>query len=211
MSVTITDVDNFDAKLLAALDSITLAATTDSCVERSASFGGKPTSTIKPHLASYCKHYLHPGTPSTQIICPPCKVGQHLSDLHSATNIWQKCHDGVEEDGKDVEYWNMCRSWHIVKVSLVRFVDVLETWAEREREWNEQNPGALDENGYSIYSATHALGVARQSTPFLKWLPLENKPLRSEGKVVRFEVDAEEVEERPKRRREALKMWLAQY
>jgi hypothetical protein len=96
-------------------------------------------------------------------------------------------------------YWRACRTWHIVKVDLIRLVGILETWAEQEKEWDDANPGRPDTTSYDIKSSSLAVEIARHSTPFLEWLPFEKKLKRSGGKSVRFEDD---IVEWPKREQE---------
>jgi hypothetical protein len=175
---------------------------------------GKPTPPFTPKAAEYCRHLLHPGTPQTQALCPTCNVNQRLDDLRTLTELWEsKGSPLCPEEAKDAHYWKICVVWRTEKVCLVKYVGCLEKWADQERQWEDEHPGALDETKASIKSASEALDIARRTTPYVDWMDEDAEPERQRrdgvgGRKVRFQ---EDIVERPHRDYETFRRTSAKY
>jgi hypothetical protein len=178
-----------------------------------------------PNKAAYCKHSLHPGTPQTEYLCPTCKIKQRLDPLKSVTKLWEQRGgrwalsetdpQTPESTPEEVQFWALFWKthdvWYAGKLSLVKYVRFLELWAEREATWESQNPGKIETVNVdtTIQSASKALRIARQETPYLDWTETDDEPQvhirttpKKEVRKVQF---ADDVVERPKRSNETFR------
>ncbi|KAF2691573.1 hypothetical protein K458DRAFT_381420 [Lentithecium fluviatile CBS 122367] len=179
------------------------------------------------NTAEYCKHYLHPGTPQTEFLCPDCKIKQRLNDLHTMAKLWERRgartpdYNLLDEDEvvKAREayfwYWKTYKAWREEKLCLIKYTSFLELWAERERLWEAEHPGALHGMERCIESASQALITAKRGTPYLDWKDTDadgmRPPPREGVKRVRWVRFQEDIVGRPKRDLKAFRRTEKQY
>ncbi|KAF2254662.1 hypothetical protein BU26DRAFT_143163 [Trematosphaeria pertusa] len=169
---------------------------------------------FKPKEAEYCGHYLHPGTPHTQVLCPSCKLKQRLESLQHVTKLWDKRGGPAPEASEKNEfYYQICQAWHAEKACFAKYAHFLDLWAENERQWELENPGLLGTAAVEVKSAGAALGFARRNTPYLQWLDSDAEmgaktTTTGSQKNVRF---VEGIVEWPKRGIECFRRSSTQY
>ncbi|KAF2709560.1 hypothetical protein K504DRAFT_379261, partial [Pleomassaria siparia CBS 279.74] len=90
-----------------------------------------------------CGHTLHPSSPDSMkaISCPFCRVSTLLACLSSRTKTWH-LYGGPwpEECNNEVAYQRCRENWVSYKKRLVNYMEVLESAAAKEREWEAEHP-----------------------------------------------------------------------
>lgn len=149
----------------------------------------QPRLDVGLHIASECRHIVHPGNAIITEFCPICEVKAHLAFTNAISVAWTYAGGPRLLPGTRVRkksYGALRDGWHMARLQLQELLDMFAIVAIYEQDWETKNPSQAAA-ARTMNSASAAIELAQAESKYPARL---NPPSakKAKAKLVRKEM-----------------------